>query len=79
MILMAAEGRGGKVELPGQGAVGHRGQQAPINLRLGGERTDRTAFYHNCAPRQEFPPAAGWITGYQEGAAGPERVGQVAE
>jgi len=51
MPLMAAEGRGGKLELPRQGPVGHRGQQAPIDLRLGGVRTDRTAFYHNCAPK----------------------------
>jgi len=66
ILLMAAEGRGGKLELPRQGAVGHRGQQAPVNLRLGGVGTHRTAFYHNCAPKLEFPPAAGWLTGYQE-------------
>ena len=35
-------------------------------------RTDGTAFYHTCAPRQEFPQEAGWVQvsrGGDEGAS----------
>lgn len=74
---MAAEGRSGKLELSGQGAEEHRGQQAPINLRLGGMRTDGTAFYHNCAPKSEFPLTSGYFQAIRNGAAGPAQVGQM--
>lgn len=40
MFGMAAEGRGAEAVLPGQGAVGHRGQQTLVNLQAGGEAAD---------------------------------------
>jgi hypothetical protein len=65
MLGVAAEGRGAETELPGQGAVGDPVDEAAIDLRAGGVRTDGTAVHHNCAPGQKFPPGAGWISGYQ--------------
>lgn len=59
MLAVAAKGRWGKAELGGQGAVGHRGHEAAVNLRTGGMVADGTAFYHTCAPSQEFPRNAG--------------------
>jgi len=59
MFGVAAKGRGGQAELLGQGAVGHRGHEALIDLHTGGVIADGTTFYHNLAPRQEFPHDAG--------------------
>jgi hypothetical protein len=52
---VAAKGGGAETELGGQGAVGDPGHEAAIYLRAGRVRADGTAFYHTCAPKQEFP------------------------
>jgi hypothetical protein len=69
MLGVAAEGGGAEAELPGQGAVGQPLDEAAVDLRAGGVRTDGTAhqrdagatrvLHHNCAPREEFPGNAG--------------------
>ena len=65
MFAVAAEGRGAEAELSGQGAVGRGGQQTLVNLPAFGVVADGTAFDHTCAPKQEFPQDAGWVSGYQ--------------
>lgn len=51
MLGVAAKGRGGQVELGGQGAVRDRGHEGVIDLRPGGVIADGTTFFHTCAPR----------------------------
>ena len=65
MLAVAAEGRGAEAVLPGQGAVGRCGQQTLVDLPALGVVADGTAFDHTCAPKQEFPQDAGWVSGYQ--------------
>jgi hypothetical protein len=72
---VAAEGRGGKAELPGQGAIGHRLPEAAVDLRAGGVVADGTAFYHSGARKQEFPRDAGWIAGYLREGRGASKGG----
>ena len=78
MLAVAAEGRGGKIELPGQGSLGHRLPEAAVDLRGGGAVADGTAFYHPCAPRQEFRTRADGFQAIKGGDGGPERAGQLA-
>ena len=77
MLGVAAKGRGGKVELGGQGAVRDRGHESVIDLGAGGVIADGTTFFHTCAPRQEFPHDAGWVQAIRGGDGGPARVGQM--
>jgi len=60
VLGMAAEGGGRKAELPGQGAVGDAIDEAAVDLGAGRVVADGTAFYHKCAPKEEFPHDAGW-------------------
>jgi hypothetical protein len=69
MLGVAAEGGGAEAELISQGAVGLPLDEAPVDLREGGVRTDGTAhrrggwairvLHHNCTPREEFPGKTG--------------------
>jgi len=76
---VAAEGGGAEAELPGQGAVGHPLDEAAVDLRAGGVRTDRTAWHHKWAPRKKFPQDAGWISGYQGRGGGASTDGTVGK
>lgn len=76
VLAVAAEGRSGKLIFFGQSAIRHRGPEAQVDLRAGGVRADGTTFDHTCAPREEFPQKAGWVTGYQGRGGGARADGK---